>query len=88
MAPQMLSIAWRGAPIAAFFSLTYDGTVMMETGVDPELNRQKAQVAAGRGCPLVFCYALNPPDKSWMRPDLFQNQFESLLAIFEGSRSE
>jgi len=76
-----------GLPVAPFFSLTYDGTARREYGVDPELNRAKAQVAASRGCPLICCYALNPARASWMTPELFRNQFESIKAIVEGSRS-
>jgi hypothetical protein len=76
-----------GLPSAPFLSLTYDATVNNQVGVDPELNRAKAQVAASRGCPMICCYALNPPSGWWMTPQLFRNEFESIKAIVEGSRS-
>ncbi len=75
-----------GRGVVPFLSLTYDGTAQKELGVDPELNRQKARAAADRGCPLIWCYALNPPYTGWMTPELFRSQFENLRAIIEGSR--
>ena len=75
-----------GRGVVPFLSLTYDGTAQKELGVAPELNRQKAQEAAARGCPFIWCYALNPPYRGWMTPDLFRSQFENLRAIIEGSR--
>jgi hypothetical protein len=76
-----------GQPVVPFFSLTYDGSVELQLGVDPELNWLKARVAAERGCPMICLYALNPPSASWMTPALYRNQFESFRAIVEGCQA-
>jgi len=76
-----------GLPVVPFISLTYDGTLNQEVGVDPELNRPTAQQAAMHGCPFVACYALNPLG-GWMTPDLYRKQFESIHAVMKGSRSQ
>lgn len=75
-----------GKPVVPHLSLTYDGTTKAETGVPYAVNYGKAKLAAQKGCPMILCYALNPPTLGWMTPQLFRNQFESVRAIAEGSR--
>ncbi len=75
-----------GLPAVPFLSLVYDGSALRDWGVDPALNRQKAEAARAHGCPMIWCYALNPPTQYWVTPEIFQKQFDSLKAIIEGSR--
>lgn len=79
--------ATAGKPVMPFLGLTYDGTTGSETGVDPLFNKAKAQAAASKGCPMIGCYAMNPPSGGWMTPELFRKQFEAVKVLVEGCRS-
>jgi len=72
-------------PVVMFYSLTYDGTVKWERGVDPALNRAKASLAAKYDCPIIYMYALNY-SAGWMTPPLYKKMFEAIVAIVDGSR--